>query len=597
MTNKRDWDVITGWEKRIKVDYGSIGPNHVRWSHWTFKERDIVARKIHEITLINETEGNRSRAAEDWRRENEPILIDFARDHKPMPDWAHADYRESGVPEYVKVVWDQPDTAGPGEFAYDPPGPWEAGEEPEWSSKPKDTDYNPEEIVGLETKGKMDPKFNNVVSYKVRPNGDHVATDGTIISTKENRAKEDVPQWKKFELGRLEIFDNVVIPGPNALPKDEEQYGKNRELTNIHKTRPKPAKQEDCIEIGELEWNGGRLLLPVSILSYPENRDELLCAAKSRDCSRGGWVGCRASEAMGSGASHVETVRNADQINFVVPLSYFIQSKLEDDPEFRLNFRKSNERSKPEFIYAVRKCPPQYETEQTETVILSEPQRLFMEYAMEDFRPFAHQVKWARVLLATGYKPSGELGRQMEAVFRAAEKTGPIDYKECLELYEQHNRNERWTQVKDWFENAVDIDTALEAGEKRLQELNEYENSPPIQGNYSIADWEKSYNGPPVIANVLSEFGSGNYIVDPQARVPLWKIDGPQGQATETWGWNKAEGWVNIDKPVQGQEILIKPEEADAVITEHAEIIANEQDPIVIKALLLELIESLNKTC
>ena len=46
--SKQDWDVETGWEKRIKVDFGSLGPNHVRWSHWTYKERDIVARKIHE---------------------------------------------------------------------------------------------------------------------------------------------------------------------------------------------------------------------------------------------------------------------------------------------------------------------------------------------------------------------------------------------------------------------------------------------------------------------------------------------------------------------------------------------------------------------
>ena len=42
---------------------------------------------------------------EDWAKEHAPIMIDFARDHKPMPDWAHADYRESGIPEHVKVVW------------------------------------------------------------------------------------------------------------------------------------------------------------------------------------------------------------------------------------------------------------------------------------------------------------------------------------------------------------------------------------------------------------------------------------------------------------------------------------------------------------
>ena len=238
---KRDWEVKTGWEKRIKVDYGSIGPNHVRWSDWTYKERDIVARKVHESHFVSKEHGNRSKKMEEWAKEHAPIMIDFARDEKPMPEWAHADYRESGVPEHVEVVWNQPDPAGPGEWAYDPPGPWtDKGDEPAWSARPMEPDHDPNEIIGLETKGNMDSKFGGVVSYRTAANGDHIATDGTVISTAESRAKEDVPQWRKFELGRLEIVDDVVIPGPNALPKDEEQYGENRKLTNIHKTRPGP---------------------------------------------------------------------------------------------------------------------------------------------------------------------------------------------------------------------------------------------------------------------------------------------------------------------------------------------------------------------
>ena len=92
-------------------------------------------------------------------------------------------------------------------------------------------------IIGLETEGSLDPKFGGVATYRVAANGDHIANDGTVLSTAASRAKEDVPQWKKFELGRLEIVDNAVIPGPNALPKDIEQYGKNVALTKIHKTR------------------------------------------------------------------------------------------------------------------------------------------------------------------------------------------------------------------------------------------------------------------------------------------------------------------------------------------------------------------------
>ena len=226
--SKRDWDVVTGWEKRIAVDFGSIGPSHVRWSHWTYKERDIVARKVHEIELINQAHGNKSKRADDWRKENTPIVVDFVRDGKPMPDWAHAEYRESGVPEHVEVIWkrEKPgDPASKGDWAYNPPGPWEKGEEPPWSAKIKDPEYT----------GHMDSKYGGLMSYTERKNGDRYDTNGNLISTKESRAKEDIPDWKKFEIGRLEDVDGHWVPGPNALPKDFEQYG-----DNIVKTKRNP---------------------------------------------------------------------------------------------------------------------------------------------------------------------------------------------------------------------------------------------------------------------------------------------------------------------------------------------------------------------
>ena len=232
--SKQDWDVITGWEKRIAVDFGSVGPNHVRWSHWTYKERDIVARKIHEITTINGLHGNRSKRADQWRVENEPIMIGFAKDGLKMPDWAHAEYRKSGVPEYVQVIWKRENASDPaskGDWGYDPVGPWEKGEEPAWSSKPKDPEYT----------GYMDKKYGGVLSYTERQNGDRYDTNGNLISTKESRAKEDVPDWRKHELGRLEDVDGHIVPGPNALPKDIEQYGHNVAKTGRAKT-VKPVK-------------------------------------------------------------------------------------------------------------------------------------------------------------------------------------------------------------------------------------------------------------------------------------------------------------------------------------------------------------------
>ena len=155
---KCDWEVITGWEKRIKVDFGSIGPNHIRWSNWTYKERDIVARKVHQIAGIQVLHGAQSHEAQEWAAENAPIVIDFARDCKPMPDWAHAGYRPSGVPEYVKVVWQRQDPSDPeskGDWAYEPPMDnledreegdplWkDPGEEPAWSARPMEPDYDP----------------------------------------------------------------------------------------------------------------------------------------------------------------------------------------------------------------------------------------------------------------------------------------------------------------------------------------------------------------------------------------------------------------------------------------------------------------------
>ena len=227
--SKRDWDVVTGWEKRIAVDFGSIGPSHVRWSHWTYKERDIVARKVHEIELINQAHGNKSKRADDWRKENTPIVVDFVRDGKTMPDWAHAEYRESGVPEHVEVIWkrEKPgDPASKGDWAYNPPGPWEKGEEPPWSAKIKDPEYT----------GYMDKKYGGVLSYtENKETGDRFDTSGNLISTRESRAKEDVPNWRKHELGRLEDVDGHIVPGPNALPKDFEQYG-----DNIVKTKRNP---------------------------------------------------------------------------------------------------------------------------------------------------------------------------------------------------------------------------------------------------------------------------------------------------------------------------------------------------------------------
>ena len=136
--------------------------------------------------------------------------------------------------------------ASVGDFAYDPPAPWaDEGEEPAWSSRPMEPDHDPNEDYS----GGMHSKFGGVISYRTAANGDHIATDGTVISTAESRAKQDIPQWQKFEIGRLEDVDGHIIPGPTALPKDEEQYGANRKFTNIHKTRSQPQPKANADRI------------------------------------------------------------------------------------------------------------------------------------------------------------------------------------------------------------------------------------------------------------------------------------------------------------------------------------------------------------
>ena len=83
---------------------------------------------------------------------------------------------------------------------------------------------------------------DHVTSYYVNKNEDHIESGtGRLLSTKESRAKQDIPQWKKFEIGRLEDVDGHIVPGPNALEKDFKQYGKNIAKTGRAKTM-KPTK-------------------------------------------------------------------------------------------------------------------------------------------------------------------------------------------------------------------------------------------------------------------------------------------------------------------------------------------------------------------
>ena len=85
----------------------------------------------------------------------------------------------------------------------------------------------------------------DVISYYEDKDGNHIESGtGRLLSTREQRLNQDVPQWRKFEIGRLEDVDGQIVPGPNALDVDIEKYGKNIEKTNLHKTRDVAAMVE-----------------------------------------------------------------------------------------------------------------------------------------------------------------------------------------------------------------------------------------------------------------------------------------------------------------------------------------------------------------
>ena len=532
--SSRDWDVRTGWEKRIKVEFGSIGPNHVRWSHWSDVERDIVARKVYEIEMINQTEGNRSKTADRWREENEAIMIDFARDGKTMPAWAHDDFQDSGIPDHVKVIWAQMSHTSPGMWAYDPP-------------------LGQQEIVGLETKGKMDEKYGGVISYKTMANGDHVDQNGNVISTIESRAKEDVPQWKKFELGRLEIVDNHVIPGPNALQKDIDQYGENVEKTG-RKKKEKPIMNvrdidtSQYISVTQLFGNKGDIVARVFI-NYPLDLNELIGRCFISDDSH---VSMRVQEAAGS--SDQVTVTDAKTLHFIVPK----RSELRGEKQVKIMFYF---RKKGQQIYRTKdwwciKDLPQVEST-NEVKAMSKPKRIMpsdMNYtsaekatswAKETQHGKAHQNRWNRVAATMG----------------VANGYDAYSFDECKAIWEQFGKNARWTMVMSWFET----------DDEEIKGMEAYHSPLTMQGHYTLEDWGKLHDSEATICKI--EGFDRLTIWDAGCSMPNFWLEGEGGQPTEQWRL-MSDGGLQLVRYFSNDEMFGKagaptPDEVNAWRKEH----------------------------
>ena len=609
---KQDWEVVTGWEKRIAVDFGSIGPVHPRWSHWTWKERDIVARKVHESAGISRDHGPRSKRMEDWAAGNAPIMIGFARDHGPMPDWAHAEYRESGVPEYVKVVWQRErpdDPASPADWAYDPPGPWQPGKEPDWSSRPMDAGYDPnaafaaeqamqegfnvndlvwdghrlllpitdivypadkDELLGmveskdptrggwvtmsaLEALGSgadytetvrdakeinfvvsqsysiekhpeavfklyfrranggaqrpdymeyamavpaapgaetqeegpvglpqgdgMHARYGGLITYRVAANGDHIANDGRVISTAASRAKEDVADWKKFELGRLEDVDGIILPGPNALPQDEERYGGNRKFSKRFQ-----QQAQERIRQQPPPLNPDRILPDDA--GFTPMQKALSWAKETQHGTRHQQRWGRVAAALG-----------AD--NGCEPMTYEEAEGLWE--RFGRNQRWTMAINAIEEYLVPPTAPP-----------------AFLPPPTPDAEPVRDPIEDAnRYRAAVGLPP--------------VEKSQGEKLRDALVQV-----NEREDVVVKEFNPATGTldEIRLTPEEAQKREMAIYHNPVAMQGSYTAEQWRQHTGMDPVICYIEGQRQLTIY--DPQSDVPTWWLDG-EGEPTEQW--------------------------------------------------------------
>ena len=623
-----DYDVLTGWEKRVAVDFGSIGPNHVRWNHWTWKERDIVARKVHESAGISKLHGPRSRRMEAWAAENEPIMIGFARDHGPMPDWAHAEYRQSGVPEYVQVVWKRvrpDDPASHGDWAYDPPGPWsDPGKEPAWSSRPKEQGYDPnaafaaaqampegftvnemvwnddgrlllpvtdivypahqdellcmveskdptrggwvtmsalaalgsgadytetvrdateinfvvplsyhiqkhpeavfklyfrranggaqrpdymeyamavpeapgvdtqeEGPVGLPQGDGMHARYGGLITYRVAANGDHIANDGTVISTAESRAKEDVPDWRKFELRRLDDVDGIILPGPNALPQDEERFGGNRRFSKRYQAPPqaapaRPAANPDRIMPTDPNYTPLEKALSWAAETHhgEQHRSRWRCAAAALGATPAQLV-----EVGGDGTAIPMTLQGAlkwwEQFGRNARWSMLIEALEEDKPEIA--------EGDPDIVAANR--------------------------------------------------------------YREAVGLPPVEKSQSQKLREALTEvNERDDVVVKEFNPATGKleEIRVSEEEKRRREMDFYHNGPPMQGHFTVEEWRRMNGSEPIV--VFIEGWGRLGIFDPAVQQPNYFLEG-EGVPTETWRHSKETGWSKVLAERPGYEV------------------------------------------
>ena len=155
-----------------------------------------------------------------------------------------------------------------------------------------------------------------------------------------------------------------------------------------------------------LRHREGKLILPITDIVYPDGMDEMIAAVKSRDDTRPGWITMQAMEA--AGGDYTETVRNASEITFAVPVGYGI--KPPGAAEMRFCFRDSKSLgATPTWITGMMEIPVE-QTEDTKGSRMSlisgiteangyRPQFVkFMKRHLKEPRPdpYSYIYEWAR---------------------------------------------------------------------------------------------------------------------------------------------------------------------------------------------------------
>ena len=528
---KRDWDVRTGWEKRIQVEL-PLASAHVRFESWSDMERDIVARQHFIRYEIGEEHGYTSKKYKEWAKANESIIVGFARDGEPMPPEAFEDFEDSGVDDDTNVVWHQPDIAGPGKFIY---------QKGDLSTRNWDN-YIDAGANAAEIKQRIDERNEwldknskvygpgSVVTYSERANGDHVRSDGTLLSTKAQRAAQDIPDWKKFEEGRLEEVDGHTIPGPNALPKDVDQYGHNVAKTGRAKkmkmTKTERSGTIEFIEVGELQHLGGHIVCPVVLREYPPDYDELLGRAY---ISTDSHVSMGTIEASDLGQRYVETVTLAPSLTFILPPGRGLEKKA--TVRLKFYFRNSKKQmTKTKEWYCDRDIPaplPEVKEDKEIKPVLevkpkwapAKPTKIMPgdmthtplekaeNWAAETHHGKAHQNRWYRVAATMG----------------ADNGSDPYTFDEVKEIWKRFGKNARWTVAIDWF----DTDDEDVAG------MVEYHSPLKMQGHFTLAEWGKLHGSEAPICKV--EGFDKLTIWDAGCQMPNFWLEDNFAQPVEQW--------------------------------------------------------------